>query len=148
MGQPSTGQGKEDGAALWHDAQRVFDLITDERHLTAQTLYKSVQSRLTAWQQQQQQTANKKKNSPHKSKKSHFWGRRPGGTGGKKDATTVVTAGTTPTSPSNTSTQATPSSPYDKVQALFQERKAELEKLEVSFCTILFLEWLCVKRVV
>ena len=32
-----------------HDAKRVFDLIEDERHLTAMQLYKSVKTRVETW---------------------------------------------------------------------------------------------------
>lgn len=51
----TTGDKGQPSASIALDVKRVWDLIQDERHLVADSLYQSVKERVDAWQSKQQQ---------------------------------------------------------------------------------------------
>ena len=51
----TTGDKGAPSKSIWKDAERVFALIEDERHLVAHELFKNVKSRLEAWEEKNKQ---------------------------------------------------------------------------------------------
>ena len=89
------------------DAQRVFDLIQDERHLTAHSLLQSVQQRVAASERRISLRES------HKKKRGHFWRHKP------------ATAAPSPEDPNDDTA-------YAETKALLEKEQAALEKLEVG----------------
>lgn len=52
----TTGDKGAPSKSIWKDAERVFALIEDERHLVAHELLESARSRLEAWEEKNKQS--------------------------------------------------------------------------------------------